>query len=162
MSRICLIFVNMRVCPRAYFSRAPQLVTDVLQANNVNPAVSTLVQVRLRQFRDRASQFPQNSPTCYRTLLAHAALQGGADVGAAMAADSRLPLISFTGSTAVGRSLRCSIEMNLVAAFLCLHGDVKCFRSVGAVVGKRLGKTILELGAPSRPCHTASQSYCCL
>lgn len=30
---------------------------------------------------------------------------GGADVGAAMAKDDRLPLVSFTGSTAVGQKV---------------------------------------------------------
>lgn len=45
----------------------------------------------------------------------------GKTVGAAMVNDSRIPLISFTGSTAVGRS-------------------------VSADVHKRFGKTILELG----------------
>lgn len=30
---------------------------------------------------------------------------GGADVGAAMASDPQLPLISFTGSTAVGKQV---------------------------------------------------------
>ena len=30
----------------------------------------------------------------------------GADVGRAMAADTRLPLVSFTGSTVVGRQVR--------------------------------------------------------
>lgn len=46
---------------------------------------------------------------------------GGADVGAALAADERLPLISATGSIPMGRK-------------------------VAEVVGKRLGKTLLELG----------------
>ena len=45
----------------------------------------------------------------------------GADIGARMAADRRLPLISFTGSTAVGRT-------------------------VAETVASRLGRTILELG----------------
>jgi aldehyde dehydrogenase family 7 protein A1 len=46
---------------------------------------------------------------------------GGADIGAAMADDDRLPLVSFTGSTAVGRE-------------------------VGVAVQRRFGQSILELG----------------
>ena len=46
---------------------------------------------------------------------------GGAEIGAAMAADKRLPLISATGSTRMGRK-------------------------VGEVVGARLGRALLELG----------------
>lgn len=46
---------------------------------------------------------------------------GGPDIGRAMAADTRLPLISFTGSTKVGRT-------------------------VAQTVAGRLGRTILELG----------------
>ena len=46
---------------------------------------------------------------------------GGRNIGALMAADTRVPLISATGSTRMGKS-------------------------VGAAVGARLGKTILELG----------------
>lgn len=46
---------------------------------------------------------------------------GGAEIGAAMAADRRLPLISATGSTRMGRK-------------------------VGEVVGARLGRALLELG----------------
>ena len=46
---------------------------------------------------------------------------GGPEIGRLMASDSRLPLISFTGSTRVGRS-------------------------VAQVVAGRLGRTILELG----------------
>jgi len=46
---------------------------------------------------------------------------GGADVGSAMAGDARLPLVSFTGSTEVGRK-------------------------VGVTVQERFGRHILELG----------------
>jgi aldehyde dehydrogenase (NAD+) len=46
---------------------------------------------------------------------------GGADLGQTMTADKRVPLISATGSTRMGKS-------------------------VGAVVGARLGKSLLELG----------------
>ncbi len=46
---------------------------------------------------------------------------GGADVGKLMANDSRVPLVSATGSTRMGKS-------------------------VGAAVGARLGKSLLELG----------------
>jgi len=46
---------------------------------------------------------------------------GGAEIGAWMAADRRLPVVSFTGSTAVGRG-------------------------VAAQVASRLGRSILELG----------------
>ncbi len=46
---------------------------------------------------------------------------GGADVGQALAADAKLPLISATGSVPMGRSVACS-------------------------VGKRLGRSLLELG----------------
>ncbi|WP_151087286.1 L-piperidine-6-carboxylate dehydrogenase [Hymenobacter baengnokdamensis] len=46
---------------------------------------------------------------------------GHADVGAAMAADERVPLVSATGSTRMGRA-------------------------VGAAVGQRLGRALLELG----------------
>ena len=46
---------------------------------------------------------------------------GGADVGEAMAHDERVPLVSFTGSTAVGRE-------------------------VGVAVQQRFGRSILELG----------------
>ncbi|HEX8329252.1 MAG TPA: aldehyde dehydrogenase family protein [Hymenobacter sp.] len=46
---------------------------------------------------------------------------GGADIGAAMAADKRVPLVSATGSTRMGRK-------------------------VGEVVGARLGRALLELG----------------
>ena len=45
----------------------------------------------------------------------------GADVGAAMGNDERVPLVSFTGSTKVGRD-------------------------VAVAVQSRFGKTILELG----------------
>lgn len=48
-------------------------------------------------------------------------LTGGTDIGVAMTNDNRIPLISFTGSTAVGRQ-------------------------VSEVVHKRFGRTILELG----------------
>jgi len=48
-------------------------------------------------------------------------LTGGTDIGVAMTNDARIPLISFTGSTAVGRL-------------------------VSEVVHKRFGRTILELG----------------
>jgi hypothetical protein len=71
--------------------------------------------------------------------------KGGADVGAAMAADSRLPLISFTGSTAVGRFKQLAPHLH----HHCLHPRTltrSVCRSVGATVGKRLGRTILELG----------------
>ena len=46
---------------------------------------------------------------------------GGADIGAALAADRRVPLVSATGSTRMGRK-------------------------VGEVVGARLGRALLELG----------------
>jgi len=46
---------------------------------------------------------------------------GGPDVGAAMAHDERMPLVSATGSTRMGRA-------------------------VGAAVGQRLGRALLELG----------------
>jgi aldehyde dehydrogenase (NAD+) len=46
---------------------------------------------------------------------------GGPEVGAAMAADERVPLVSATGSTRMGRA-------------------------VGAAVGQRLGRALLELG----------------
>ncbi len=46
---------------------------------------------------------------------------GGPEVGAAMAADERVPLVSATGSTRMGRA-------------------------VGAAVGQRLGRSLLELG----------------
>jgi len=46
---------------------------------------------------------------------------GGPDVGQAMSADERLPLVSATGSTRMGRA-------------------------VGAAVGQRLGRALLELG----------------
>ena len=46
---------------------------------------------------------------------------GGPDVGQALAADGRVPLVSATGSTRVGRA-------------------------VGAAVGQRLGRALLELG----------------
>ena len=46
---------------------------------------------------------------------------GGAEIGAAMAADPRVPLVSATGSTRMGRK-------------------------VGEVVGARLGRALLELG----------------
>ena len=46
---------------------------------------------------------------------------GGADIGKAMAADKRVPLVSATGSTRMGKS-------------------------VGEVVGARLGTSLLELG----------------
>ncbi len=46
---------------------------------------------------------------------------GGAEIGAAMAADGRVPLVSATGSTRMGRK-------------------------VGEVVGARLGRALLELG----------------
>ena len=46
---------------------------------------------------------------------------GGQDVGAALAADERVPLVSATGSTRMGRA-------------------------VGAAVGQRLGRALLELG----------------
>jgi len=48
-------------------------------------------------------------------------LTGGKDIGEAMTNDNRIPLISFTGSTAIGRV-------------------------VSEVVHKRFGRTILELG----------------
>jgi len=67
-----------------------RLVSEVLAANGIDGAVSSLV--------------------C-----------GGADVGAAMAADPRIPLLSFTGSTPVGRE-------------------------VGVQVQSRFGKSLLELG----------------
>jgi len=53
--------------------------------------------------------------------LAGLAIGSGREVGQKMLEDKRLPLISFTGSTAVGRS-------------------------VGATVAQRFGSTILELG----------------
>src|SRR5690606_26778436 len=46
---------------------------------------------------------------------------GGSELGKAMAADRRIPLLSATGSTAMGKS-------------------------VSATVGARLGRTLLELG----------------
>ncbi|XP_077988767.1 alpha-aminoadipic semialdehyde dehydrogenase-like [Glandiceps talaboti] len=67
-----------------------KIMISVLEANNVPPAVCTLV-------------------------------SAGADVGTAMAKDERLPLLSFTGSTAVGQK-------------------------VGVMVQERFGKSILELG----------------
>ena len=48
-------------------------------------------------------------------------VSGGADIGKLIAADKRIPLVSFTGSTAVGRE-------------------------VGVEVQRRFGKSILELG----------------
>ena len=51
----------------------------------------------------------------------HTLCAGGIDVGSTMVNDKRLPLISFTGSTAVGRS-------------------------IGVDVAKRFGRSILELG----------------
>lgn len=48
-------------------------------------------------------------------------VQGGRDIGAAMVADERIPLISATGSTAMGRA-------------------------IGQVAASRFAKTILELG----------------
>lgn len=61
--------------------------------------------------------FEQNNlPASICTLVA-----GGPDIGAAIANDKRLPLVSFTGSTQVGRE-------------------------VGVAVQKRFGKHILELG----------------
>lgn len=49
------------------------------------------------------------------------ALTGGADVGEAMAKDTRIPLVSFTGSTKVGKI-------------------------VGTHVAARMGRSLLELG----------------
>jgi aldehyde dehydrogenase family 7 protein A1 len=51
----------------------------------------------------------------------HTLCAGGVDVGSTMVNDKRLPLISFTGSTAVGRN-------------------------IGVDVAKRFGRSILELG----------------
>lgn len=64
-----------------------------------------------------ASVFAANNlPTSICSLVT-----GGADVGEAIANDTRLPLVSFTGSTQVGRE-------------------------VGVAVQKRFGRHILELG----------------
>ena len=54
-------------------------------------------------------------------MLITALTVGGADIGSLIAADRRLPLVSFTGSTAAGRK-------------------------VGSVVQARFGRSILELG----------------
>lgn len=62
------------------------------------------------------AQFPSEIPHGISRVVI-----GGADIGAALAADERLPLISATGSIPMGRK-------------------------VAEVVGRRLGKTLLELG----------------
>ncbi len=56
---------------------------------------------------------------------------GGAEIGAAMAADGRVPLVSATGSTRMGRK-------------------------VGEVVGARLGRALLELGGNNAIILTAN------
>jgi len=63
-----------------------------------------------------SAQFGSDAPEGLSTLVI-----GGADVGAALAADSRLPLVSATGSVAMGRK-------------------------VAENVGRRLGRSLLELG----------------
>ena len=70
-----------------------------------------------------------------------------------MAADSRLPLISFTGSTSVGRFNRHSHLPRLPSSHTVYRFLRR--RSVGATVGKRLGRTILELGPAPRPTSSA-------
>ncbi len=63
-----------------------------------------------------SSQFKSDVPYNISSVVI-----GGADVGAALAADERLPLVSATGSIPMGRK-------------------------VAEVVGRRLGKVLLELG----------------
>lgn len=48
---------------------------------------------------------------------------GGADVGAAMAEDERLPLVSFTGSTAVGRQVALKVQERFGKSLLELGGN---------------------------------------
>ena len=61
--------------------------------------------------------------------------QGGSDVGVAMAGDRRVKLVSFTGSTAVGKSVAMAVQDRWGA------GD-RCRTSTCS----RWGKHLLELG----------------
>ncbi len=70
-------------------------------------------------------EFPDISPGILQTVV------GGRELGAALAADSRLPLISATGSTAMGKS-------------------------VAQVVAARLGRQLLELGGNNAAIVTPS------
>lgn len=86
-----------------------------------NPVVwkpaPTVPLVSIAMVRILADVFEKNNlPTSICTLVC-----GGADVGNAMAKSEKLPLVSFTGSTEVGRK-------------------------VGAVVQERFGRPLLELG----------------
>jgi len=49
--------------------------------------------------------------------------QGGADVGAAMAKDTRLPLVSFTGSTEVGKGVALNVQERFGKCLLELGGN---------------------------------------
>jgi acyl-CoA reductase-like NAD-dependent aldehyde dehydrogenase len=61
--------------------------------------------------------------------------QGGTDIGVAMAADKRVKLVSFTGSTAVGGGGRAVVR-----------ASVQVGKSVAMTVQDRWGKHLLELG----------------
>jgi len=69
-----------------------KIMEQVLVANNMPPAVCTLV--------------------C-----------GGADVGEAMSSDERLPLVSFTGSTAVGNKVAVKVQERFGKCLLELGGN---------------------------------------
>ncbi len=68
-----------------------------------------------------AFQEAVNRAPAAKGLALSSVVIGGAEVGQALAADGRVPLVSATGSVAMGKK-------------------------VGAVVGGRLGKSLLELG----------------
>ena len=69
-----------------------KLTQRVLEANNINPAVCSMV--------------------C-----------GQADVGRALSEDSRVPLVSFTGSTEVGRQVGVAVQQRFGASLLELGGN---------------------------------------
>lgn len=75
---------------------------------------------------------------------------GGADIGSAMANDPQLPLISFTGSTRVGKEVTI-LEPNIILTIFSLKlplatGTDKSFLQVAVAVQSRFGRNLLELG----------------
>jgi len=84
----------------------------VLKPSEKTPLCALVIQAIVNKALEQMPEVPKNISSV---------IIGGRDIGQAISEDRRFPLVSATGSTAMGRS-------------------------VGETVGKRLGRSLLELG----------------
>lgn len=72
---------------------------------------------------------------------------GDTDIGKALVSDTRVPLVSFTGSTAVGRNVGVVVQVGLRTETLAPCDSVRNLSlTVWLSPQERFGKSILELG----------------